>query len=196
MKTSRLAVLPCALLLAFGTACNGDPAPEPLAEGSPPAPAAATEPEPQAAPTSGAELFSRVAPGKAVAIPVVAGQEFSGEHLVERDGSVTAFGVRIGTYYGQADGSLTLTLCAEAVCREATTALSGAKDNDFLVFPLVEPLAVGNGTRLDYTLARSSDNPANRVAIWTYPKPSDQAGIVDPAGKTVAVVARTMVRVQ
>lgn len=194
MKTSRLAALPCALLLALGTACNGDPAPEPIAEGSPPTTAAATEATPPSAVESGTELFSRVAPGKGTAVPVLAGQEFSGEHVMERDGSVAAFGVRIGTYYGQADGSLTLTLCAGTVCREATTPLPGAKDNDFLIFTLSEPLAVDNGTRLGYTLTRSSDDPANRVAIWTYPKRGDQAGIVDPAGKAIAAVGRTMVR--
>ncbi len=196
MKISRLAALPCVLLLAFGTACNGDPVPAPLAEGSPPLPATTPESEPTSPDPSGTELFSRVAPGKGTAIPVLAGQEFSGEHVMDRDGSVSAFGVRIGTYHGKADGSLKLTLCADATCREATAPLVGAKDNDFLMFTLPEAIVVSNGTKLEYTLARSTGDPANRVAIWVYPKRDEQAGVVDPAGTTIAATARLMVRLQ
>lgn len=156
---------------------------------------AAGAPVPEAAPAAHVEVLSKVAPGNGVAIQLPASQAVSGRHVMSRGGTVSAFGVRIGTYHGEADGSLRLTLCVDDHCREASEPLAGSRDNDYLVFELAQPLEVAHGQGLDFVLTRSSD--ANkRVAIWSYPKPDGQPGLVDPSGTATDRVARLSIRLQ
>lgn len=192
MNTFRFAAL--ILILTLGVGCNRDPAPAPLAE-SKPLPALPAAPATSTL-QSVTEIFSKVAPGKGTPVPVLADQTFSGKYVMDRDGALSAFGIRIGTYHGKADGSLKLKLCADAACQEAELPLAGAKDNDYLVFQLPEAMPITSGATLDYTLTRSSNDPANRVAIWVYPKRADQPGVVDPTGKAIEAVGRLSIHLQ
>lgn len=134
-------------------------------------------------------VYSKVAPGKGKAMALTANQSVSGSLESENTGNLEAFGVRIGNYHGAADGSLSLKLCVEGVCQDASMPLAGSKDNDFLVFQLPHPGAVAKAQKVDYTLTRSAD-ATNRVAIWTYPARDGQSGLTDPAGKTTSLVPR------
>lgn len=150
---------------------------------------------PETAPAPHVEVLSKVAPGNGVAIQLPTSQSVSGRHVMSQGGAVSAFGVRIGTYHGEADGSLRLTLCVDDDCREASQPLAGSRDNDYLVFTVARPLDVARGQGLDFVLTRSSD--ANkRVAIWSYPKPEGQPGLVDPSGTAIDRVARLSIRLQ
>lgn len=132
---------------------------------------------------------SKVAPGKGKPMVLTANQSVSGSFESENAGDLVAFGVRIGNYHGAADGSLSLKLCVEGTCQDASMPLTDSRDNDFLVFQLPQPVAVAKVQKIDYTLTRSAD-ATNRVAIWAYPARDGQAGLTDPTGKVTSLVPR------
>ena len=185
-----------AALLAVITACERNDSAVQTSEATPPPPQpVATPAKPEVDYPGSIDIFSKVAGGKGAAIALVSGQTISGKYTVERDGNVVAFGVRIGTYRGTADGSLQLLLCSGDECAEASKSVVDAADNDYLVFELPSPLAVAAGATLDYTVTRSAD-ATKRVAIWSYPKREEQTGLVDPSGTTIPMVPRLSIHLQ
>lgn len=174
--------LPGIALLFVIAACDRTPPSEPSAPAATQASAEATAPQ---APKT-----------RSVAVPVLAGQTVSGKHVVEQAGTLSAFGIRIGNYRNKSDGTLRLTLCLDGACQDAEMPLADSRDNDYLVFTLPEPVAVGAGSTLDFTLARQSDDPRNRVAIWVYPVKAGETGLVDPAGTTLDMAPRVSLQLQ
>jgi len=103
--------------------------------------------------------------------------------------------VRIGNYHNTANGALSLELCVEGSCQEASKPLAGSKDNDFLVFQLAQPTLIAKAQKIDYTLTRSEE-ATNRVAIWAYPAPDGQVGLTDPTGKVTELAPRLALHFQ
>lgn len=132
---------------------------------------------------------TEVAPGKGKAVALTANQSVSGSFNSESEGQLEAFGVRIGNYRNSADGTLSLELCVEGTCQQASKPLARSKDNDFLVFELAQPVPLSRAQKVDYTLTRSAD-ATNRVAVWAYPAPSGQSGLTDPTGKATNLVPK------
>lgn len=193
MKKAALA----ALLLSSAAACDrGTPVESSQPATAPEPPPAATAPaKPEVDYPGSIDIFTRVGAGKGTPVALVADQKVSGSHIMDRDGTLVAFGVRIGTYHGTADGSLRLSLCVDADCREAEKPVANAKDNDYLVFELPEPMTVSSGSVLRYEFARAGD-AKRRVAVWSYPKLDTQSGIVDPSGEEVPMVPRLSIHLQ
>jgi len=140
-------------------------------------------------------VHTKVAPGKGTPIALKANQSASGSFMSENAGQLDAFGVRIGNYRNTADGALSLELCIEGACQNASKPLPGSKDNDFLVFELAQPTSLAKGQKIDYTLTRSED-ATNRAAVWAYPAPSGQVGLTTSAGKTTNLVPRLVLHFQ
>jgi hypothetical protein len=177
MKPVPYAVV--ALLTLSIAACGKNETPAQPSETATPAaqPAGASAPKPKAAADK----------GKPVAL--IANQSISGSYASADAGDLEALGVRIGNYRNSADGSLSLKLCVEGACQDASMPLAGSRDNDFLVFQLPKPVTVAKAQKIDYTLTRSAD-ATNRVAIWAYPARNGQAGLTDPTGKTTSLAPR------
>lgn len=132
---------------------------------------------------------TKVAPGKGKAVALTANQSVSGSFRSGNEGQLGAFGVRIGNYRDSSDGTLSLELCVDGNCQQASKPLAGSKDNDFLTFELARPIALSGGQQIDYTLTRSAD-ATNRVAVWAYPAPDGQSGLTDAAGKATNLVPK------
>lgn len=184
------------ILLTAITACNRD---EPAIQSSEAIPAPA---QPQPAPEKpevdypgSIDIFSRVGSGKGTPIALTSGQTVSGKHAMERSGTIVAFGARIGTYHGTADGSLELTLCVDGKCEQGTRNVVGATDNDYLVFELASPITVETGSILDYTFTRSAD-AGKRLALWSYPKLETQTGLIGPDGQSTDNTPRLSIHLQ
>lgn len=162
---------------------------------------AVQKPEPPRAATASVDypgevhIFTTVGTGASRPVALVGEQKVSGSHVFDRDGAAVAFGVRVGTYHGTADGALHLSLCVNGDCREAQKSVVDAADNDYLLFALAQPLTVVDGSILRYEFTRSAD-AKRRLAIWAYPKLDNQSGIVDPSGQEVPFVPRLSIHLQ
>lgn len=154
--------------------------PEPLREDA----SGATTP-----PDGTTTINTKVAPGNGTPVRILAGQSVSGTSRPEASGSLAAIGVRIGNYHGSADGSLQLSLCVDGTCQEATAPLAGSKDNAYLIFTLATPVVLQADSAIEYRFHRSADS-TNRVAIWGYPAPAGQSGIIDADGASTTLVPR------
>lgn len=175
------------VLLALSVAaCGKTDSPEPEAEDA----LHAMQPAPAPSPPAETRIVrTKVAPGQGTAIAMTATQSVVGSLEAESDGQLVAFGVRIGNYRDSADGSLSLELCVEGACQDVAMPLDGSRDNDYLVYRLPEPVVLGSGQRIEYTLGRSGD-ATNRVAVWAYPAREDQAGLIDATGRPTDLVPR------
>lgn len=180
-----------ALLAAAVGGCNRTDTAPPAQDARP----AETAPATGKTPATHIELISPVGSGKNQPIALAAGQSISGKYAMERDGAIAGFGIRIGNYHNESDGTLELSLCVQTDCRTAQAPLAGSKDNDYLSFELADALNAAAGQTVAYTLTRSA-NARKRLAIWSYPKLGDQEGLVDPTGKTLDMVPRLSIRLK
>lgn len=189
-------LLAAAMLVALA-ACDRGASPVQTSESTPPPPEpVAQAPAPPAVDYPGeVDVFTKVGSGKGTPIAMTRGQSVSGVHAMERDGTIVAFGVRIGTYRGTADGGLALKLCAAGNCQEASKSVVDAKDNDFLVFELPQAMSVSTGTELAYTLTRG-DDANHRVAVWSYPRAEAQTGLTGVDGAPLENVPRLSIHLQ
>lgn len=185
-----------ALLLSSVVACDGgNPVETSQAVSEPAPPPAAAPARPSVDYPGTVDVFTKVGAGKGTPVALVGSQKVSGSHVSDREGTAVAFGVRVGTYHGTADGSLHLSLCVDDDCREAEKSVADARDNDYLVFDLPQPLTLDAGSVLHYEFTRSGD-AKRRLAIWSYPKLDSQSGLVDPSGQQVPMVPRLSIHLQ
>lgn len=110
------------------------------------------------------------APG-AVAVRLGPGTTLSGEIELDRR-AASAVSVTVGTYAGEARGTLLLELCNAAGCVHGRAALDQAADNQRLALMLDRP--IDRGGRWRWTLRQADGVPA---AIWTW---ADAQGDPDP----------------
>lgn len=101
-------------------------------------------------------------PGGGRAVGLEPGQSIDGV-LTVPPGDLSGFGLAIGTYNGQADGRLTLELCATE-CRIGVIAVHDAADNAFARIVLDPPLPQ-TGQSLHWWASYASS--ARGVAVWT-----------------------------
>lgn len=103
-------------------------------------------------------------PGTGRTVALEPGQSMDGTVTVPA-GTLSGFSVALGTYSGQADGRLTLEVCA-AECRSGVIAVRGAADNEFARVALDPPLPQsGQPLRWHATYADS----ARGVAVYGSP---------------------------
>lgn len=194
MNNKKMAL--AALLLSSVVACDrGNPVETSEAVPEPEPPPAAAPAAPSVEYPGSVDIFTKVSAGKGTPVALIGGQKVSGSHVFDRDGAAVAFGVRVGTYHGTADGALHLSLCVEEDCREAQKSVADAKDNDYLVFDLPQPLTVVDGSVLRYEFTRSGD-AKRRLAIWSYPKLDSQSGLIGPSGQELPMVPRLSIHLQ
>jgi hypothetical protein len=83
-----------------------------------------------------------------------------------RSGTVSEFGVEIGTYAGAASGHLRIELVAGDRRTSGQATLDGASDNAIFKVKLAPPLQVNAGEQVHYTIAHPDGSD---VALWLWP---------------------------
>lgn len=114
-----------------------------------------------------------LASGTPVPVRLHAGQEA----VIDIDKTASAhvlggISVLIGTYGGDADGSLHVTICQASRCASGTAGLAGALDNRSLPFALDGPLTLNPGA--PFRIVIRKDGGQHDVALWT--QPTTEAG--------------------
>ena len=95
--------------------------------------------------------------------------------LSQPSGAITSVSIGIGTYHGQADGKLELSLCARSVCSTASRAVSTIADNSNAVLTLEHPLEVDANVNL--TVSVRQIGGSHPFALWTWsPSGSQDSG--------------------
>ena len=84
-----------------------------------------------------------------------------------REQDVTQVGLELGTYAGQAGGTVVAVLCTAAECATARAPVAGAADNAVAWLSLDRPLPVGGAGAVTVTV--HAEGPANRPALWESP---------------------------
>jgi hypothetical protein len=97
---------------------------------------------------------------------IAAKQKVSGGFRAPADGSISAFYVTIGNYAGASDGDVSAELCAASGCVNATSNLTGSRDNEYFKFTFSSNLVVAKDEVLKYTITRQSGTAP--FAIWLY----------------------------
>ncbi len=101
-------------------------------------------------------------------------------------GNIETVSVNIGTYNGASNGALSLTACAEEVCRTGAADLASAADNAPIEIALNAPLPIAAGQ--DLSLRFTHDGGTAAVAIWHFPNTSG-AGRLPEIAVTYAIGA-------
>jgi uncharacterized membrane protein len=111
-------------------------------------------------------IASRESPDK-VPLVLKSGSILTGQAVSPGTGMLYSLGWDLGTYYGRANGTVTLEVCA-AECRRGSLDIAGAEDNRiaYIVLDRPLPLTVGTSVRFQLTMSRGSTHP---VAFWAYP---------------------------
>ena len=81
---------------------------------------------------------------------------------------VASVSVSQGNYGNTADGSLEVTLCHRKVCSKGSRPLSQSLDNSFFTIPLVHPLPISPGDKLELVVTHVGGNKPD--ALWVWPE--------------------------
>lgn len=114
-------------------------------------------------------------PGRAIAardpsnkMPLVlqSGSVLVGQARSPGTGMLYSLGWDLGTYYGRANGTVTLEVCA-AECRRGSLEIARAEDNRFAYIVLDRPLPLTAGVPVRFQLAMSQSS-THPVVFWAY----------------------------
>lgn len=141
------------------------------------------------APANSDQVEAAVAEGVPTPLRMSGGQTIAAAFTPDRNGTLLAFGVRIGNSRGASDGSLSMNFCQKGACQDVAVPLPGTRDNGYLIFNLTTPVEVVAGETYDFKLSRSND-ATKPVAIWTHPAPAGSRTLMDVNNVDTGRVAR------
>lgn len=105
--------------------------------------------------------------GENAPLVIDVGQTVIGSAAAPRDGQVLAVDVFVGNYVDTSDGTLSLKLCSNGICRIGSGSLLSSVDNSMFTIILEESLPVSEKSQLTYEFTKQDG--AVPIVIWTYP---------------------------